>query len=94
MKLNMTVRYEGGGTDDVSTKARDTIRLERHYQTTISKVIEGGWSTEQMWYMAYAALCRTGRCSLEFDQWIDTVDEVEVVTEPAVPSEAVPTPSP
>ncbi len=85
----MKVTYLDGTTVEVDTRKSDGIRFERQFhKSTLSMLNEAGsgdLNIEHLWYFAYCGVMRSGD-PRTFDEWWDTVDEVEVVAAPKAKS--------
>ena len=93
------VEFVGGGTVSGESRPSDLIAFERRYQVP-------GWflgdqdnaRIEYLWFMAWRAVTRNDSAKVEFDEWIEMVDSVEVegddepVTPAAVDADGVPVP--
>ena len=73
----------------------DLVRFEMHFDLGASVVYDDLRLT-YIWFFAYAAESRTNPGLGSFEQWMETVDGVEVIGDETEnpPSEQTPTPSP
>lgn len=77
MIFDLTVQTDAG-TQEVRTKPVDLIRLERHFGMSIAEVFVGGQpKLDHIYYLAWSALRRTGQDVGEYEDWLETVEEVE-----------------
>lgn len=87
----LTVTYSDGRTEEVVVRPRTQIAFERHYNIAIAAAFDPESSTgmrlEHMYFMAYHA----SKSAVEFDDWVDTVDGIDVEVEGTVdPTPPVP----
>lgn len=75
MKINLTVTYDDGRSEAVSCGALDLVKFEEHFNQSIQTM---GSSPRfgQLCWLAWSSLHRRGRTSLDFEGWLDTVDEL------------------
>lgn len=77
MRFPLRITYLDGSAVDVMTTAADSVRFEERFDRSIVKLSTDARYTDMIW-LGWAALHRTRQTALEFDAWIDTVDEVTV----------------
>lgn len=77
MRFPLRITYLDGSAVDVMTTAADSVRFEERFDRSIVKLSTDARYTDMIW-LGWAALHRTKQTTLEFDAWIDTVDEVTV----------------
>jgi hypothetical protein len=73
--LNLQIQFIDGSTADVSTSAADYIKFETYFDKSIATLGTDVRIT-YMFYLAWAALKRTGGTELDFDPWSETVSMV------------------
>jgi hypothetical protein len=78
MKLKIT--FDNGGVEEVAVLPGDIVRFEREYGISSQQADENP-RVEHALYLAHRALVRTKRTDSEFDNWIDTVADVDPVEE-------------
>lgn len=78
MRIPLRITYLDGSAVEVVTAAADSVRFEEKYQRTIAELGTGKARYTDLVFLSWAAVHRTKQTPLEFDQWIDTVDEVTV----------------
>lgn len=67
MATTVTISYEDGHEDQVTLKAVDMVKAERHFKGTLPNI-------EGTLYAAYQKL----RPGTNFDTWLDQVDKMDV----------------
>jgi hypothetical protein len=77
MRFPLRVTYTDGSAVDIVTAAADSVRFEERYDRSIVKLSDAPRYTDMVW-LAWAALSRTKQTSLDWDSWLDTVEEVSV----------------
>lgn len=91
-KSSMLIRvhYGDGRVADAVAGPKAQVMVERHFGTTIPKLTDGG-GAEHGYYLAWAALTAAKRETREFDDFLDAIDDIEVLAEedaPAGPTES------
>jgi hypothetical protein len=79
LKLTLDVTLEDGTTfPGVKVGPGDFVRFERHFQTKIGAIASvDDMSMEQILYLAWSPLHRTGASGLEFDDFCDQVENLD-----------------
>jgi hypothetical protein len=77
MRFPLRITYLDGSAVEVVTSAADSVRFETRFDRSIVSISSDARYTDMIW-LGWAALTRTKQTDLEFDAWIDTVDEVTV----------------
>jgi len=75
MQINFSVRAEGK-TQDVSTTYADVIALEQKFDIDASELAKrqrASWLA----YMAWHALKRTAQTTLSFEDWSNTLEDLD-----------------
>jgi len=70
--INLQVTYTDDTTVEVSATAADFIAFEQHFDKSIAVLGEDSRLT-YMFFIAWAALKRTGKTELDFEAWAGTV---------------------
>ena len=85
----LRVTYQDGTTVEGDSKPVDAIRFERHFDKPVSAAFgENGMRLEHLWFFGFEVAKRSqDHDPGTFDQWIDGVTSVEIVT----PTESRPT---
>ena len=71
----------------------DLVRFEMHFDLSGSVVYEGMRIT-YIWFFAYAAESRVNPGLGSFDQWMETIESVEVIGDESENPSQDPTPTP
>lgn len=77
MRFPLRVTYTDGSAVDLVTSAADSVRFETKFDRSIVQLSTNARYTDMV-FLAWAACTRLGHTSLEWDAWLDTVDEVTV----------------
>lgn len=78
-----TITYDNGKTETVPHRDFDMVKLERHLGKPMAKIAGAGdgdgdgWSMEAMFFLAYVAAVRGKSDAPSFDDWGDTVAEID-----------------
>jgi hypothetical protein len=81
MFASMKVAHVDGTVVDCEGRRSDAIRFERHYGIPSTRIVgDDGLFVEHLWYFGWLAESRV-RDVGEFDEWMDTVDSVEIATD-------------
>jgi hypothetical protein len=83
MKINLEVITLDGVTTKVIAQFADFIAFEREQNRSVANFQTELKLTDLAW-LAWHATKRTKKTALKFDEWIETVDSVEVGTESSV----------
>lgn len=75
MRIALRVGYVDGSEAQVTTSASDLLEFERHFDKPIS-VFGTDVRIEYMLYLTWTSLHRQKKTKLEFDKWVDTVNEI------------------
>lgn len=82
-RIPLKVEYVDGTIERALCTGADSITFERTYDLGMDQV---GKRLEYVWFLAWAALTRTGKVTRTFEEWLPTVegigdDEAEGQTE-------------
>lgn len=83
MKINLEVTELDGVVNKVTAQFADFIAFEREQNRSVANFQTELKLTDLAW-LAWHATKRTKKTALKFDEWIETVDSVEVGTESSV----------
>lgn len=87
MQINFKVTYADGSATDISTASvADQVAFERHFDRSIATLSKDFRLADMCW-LAWHGLKRTNRASDDFDQWLPTVENVEIADSGIVPLE-------
>lgn len=79
MQIPMKVTLADGSEAAVTAKASDLIAFERHFDKPMIVFSSPGDSrVEYVMWLAWHTTKRAKATDLEFDAWVDTVDEIKV----------------
>ena len=92
MRINFQITYADGTAAEATASVADQVAFEQATERSIARLSDDFRLTDACW-LAWHALKRTGKTPLEFDQWLDTVDNVEIGEGRIVPLEGTTTPT-
>ena len=72
-RIPLKVEYVDGTVERALCTGADSITFERTYDLGMDQV---GKRLEYVWFLAWAALTRTGKVTCTFDEWLPTVEGV------------------
>ena len=72
-RIPLKVEYVDGTVERALCTGADSITFERTYDLGTDQV---GKRLEYVWFLAWAALTRTGKVTRTFEQWLPTVEGV------------------
>lgn len=72
--IYLRITLNDGTVLEVKTSAGDLVKWETHFDLSIANLEK----TTHLLYLAWLAVTRLAKTSLEFEQWIDLVGSVEV----------------
>lgn len=78
MQINLQITYNDGTTKDVKAVASDLVAFESKFDISIAR-LEQNLKLTHLLFMAWHVEKRTKQTALEFDAWIDNVEQIEVV---------------
>lgn len=83
------IRHHDGSVTEVEGRKVDAVKFERQFQMPVSNLFtDGGLYTEHLWFFGWCAEKRTNPDTPSFDEWMEDIEGVEIVTEE---EEATPT---
>lgn len=77
MRFPLRVTYTDGSAVEIVTSAADSVRFEEKFDRSIVALSNNARYTDMV-FLAWAALKRSKLTDLDWDTWLDTVDEVTV----------------
>ena len=92
MRIAFQITYADGTAAEATASVADQVAFEQATERSIARLADDFRLTDACW-LAWHALKRTGKTQLGFDQWLDTVDNVEIGEGRIVPLEATTTPT-
>jgi hypothetical protein len=90
MKLTFNVTYNDKSAVDTTATTADFVAFEGAYSRSIMNLEADLRLTDVCW-LAWRSLSRTGITGLDFNAWLDTVDEVQLIDGEATPAPLEPT---
>ena len=82
INLGMTVHYEDGRTQQVVARPVTQVAFERKFSKGFASAFSSMESVQLEW--VYFLAWHAARTGLEFDDWLDTVSEIDVGAADAV----------
>ena len=80
------ITLNDGTVIEAAGRKADAVKFERQFQMPISKLFnEDGIYTEHIMYLGWCAAKRSNPETAAFDDWIETVKDVDIVTGEEVP---------
>jgi len=76
MKINLRVTFNDKTEHQVTATARDLVAFEDKFTKSVTSLESNFRITDILW-IAWHYLKRTETTKLEFEEWCDTVDEIE-----------------
>jgi hypothetical protein len=76
MQIPMKVAYGDGSEVEVVAKASDLIAFERHFDRPMTEL--GTSRVEHILWLAWHVASKTKKTDLGFDDWVDTIDSVNL----------------
>jgi hypothetical protein len=73
-QLNLRIVLSDGTVLEVVTSAGDLVKWEKHFDLGIDKLEK----ITHLLYLAWLAVTRLKKTGFDFDEWIETVSNVEV----------------
>jgi hypothetical protein len=75
------ITFEDGTDLQASGRKADAIRFERQFKIPVAAMFsEEGVRQEHLWFFGWCAAKRVNPDIVSFDDWIDTVESVDIVT--------------
>lgn len=78
MKLNLLITYKDKTEKPVEATARDFVAFEEKFDMSITRLEQEARMTH-FFFMAWSSEKRSKETELSFEDWLDTIDSVEVV---------------
>lgn len=75
--ITLHITYLDGSTADASASAPDFVAFERKFELSV-QTFSKDVRLEYLLFLAWNALNRRKETKLDFDEWIETVDNVGV----------------
>ena len=92
MRIQFTITYADGTAAEATASVADQVAFEQATDRSIARLADDFRLTDACW-LAWHASHRTGKTGLGFEEWLDTVDNVEIGQGRIVPLEETTTPT-
>ena len=92
MRIQFTITYADGTAAEATASVADQVAFEQETDRSIARLADDFRLTDACW-LAWHASQRTGKTGLDFNAWLDTVDNVEIGQGRIVPLEETTTPT-
>jgi hypothetical protein len=92
MKQSFEITYDDGRKVLAVAKPKDFVAFERQYDKPMTAFSGGGTHDEWLYYLAWSALHRSGSEPAAFDEFLDHVDDLEVIGDEVAPLPLAPSP--
>lgn len=92
MRIQFTITYADGTAAEATASVADQVAFEQATDRSIARLADDFRLTDACW-LAWHASHRTGKTGLDFNAWLDTVDNVEIGEGRIVPLEETTTPT-
>lgn len=89
MRLNFKVTFSDGSATEAIASVADQVAFEREFDKSIADIAGDVRITDMTW-LAWHGLKRAGKVSASFDDWVNTVDGIEMADSEIVPLETNP----
>jgi hypothetical protein len=74
------ITFEDGTDLETSGRKADAIRFERQFKIPVAAMFsEDGVRQEHLWFFGWCVAKRTNPDILAFDDWIETVESVDIM---------------
>jgi hypothetical protein len=91
MQVKFKIKPKGGVEETITAELVDVIAWEEHFQRSSATLDGDGVFARDFVWLAWHAVKRQGKTTLEFMEWVATLDEIEGEQEgPLEPSENPP----
>jgi hypothetical protein len=76
------ITHQDGNIVEAPGRKVDAVKFERQYKMPVSNLFsEGGIYTEHLWFFGWCAEKRINSDLPDFDEWMETVDGVDILSE-------------
>ena len=76
MALVLRVIHADGNTKEAEIKQIDFVRFEAHFDVSWNNATQNLSNTQLLW-LAHSQQRRVNQTALEFEAWVETVDDLE-----------------
>lgn len=89
------ITHQDGTIVEAAGRKVDAVKFERQFKMPISNLFgDGGIYTEHLWFFGWCAEKRDNPELASFDDWMEDIESVEIVTEEEKPIPTDPSSSP
>jgi hypothetical protein len=89
------ITHQDGTVVEAIGRKVDAVKFERQFKMPISNLFgDGGIYTEHLWFFGWCAEARDNPEILSFDDWMEEIEGVDIVTEEEEPTPTDPSSSP
>lgn len=76
------ITHQDGNIVEAPGRKVDAVKFERQFKMPVSNLFgEGGIYTEHLWFFGWCAEKRINSDLPDFDEWMETVDGVDILSE-------------
>jgi len=75
MKINLQITFDSGESKEITCNAADMVAFEDKFNLSISNMVKDS-RMSYMLYLAWHSEKRTKGTTLDFDKWLESVDQV------------------
>jgi hypothetical protein len=75
MRINLAIELTDGTKQEVTASAGDLVKFEEKYDISIAK-LQSEMKLTHLLFLAHSALTRQKLTTLDFTNWVDTVESV------------------
>ena len=73
--INLQVQFIDGTTEECTAIAADLIAFESHFDLSVAR-LQAEIRLTHLFFLAWHVLKRTGKTTVEFEKWVETVSMV------------------
>lgn len=81
MKLTLRITFTDGNSKEIVANAADLVAFENKFDLAVTR-IEVEQKLTHMLFLAWHSEYRTKATALDFDKWVETVDQVGAGSDP------------
>jgi|TARA_R110000744_G_scaffold145453_4_gene258102 hypothetical protein len=85
ISLKMDVATTTGEKVPVVITPRVQVEFERHFKFGIAKAFTDDMHMEYVYYLAWRAMTHAQKTAEAFDDWLDSVSDIEMVDDDSLP---------
>ena len=80
VRWEITLTRDDGTSDTFPVRPKTIVAFERHFKTGLSQAFVKEQKSEHLYWLAWESERATGNVVKPFDQWLDTVEMVDIKT--------------